>query len=158
MKFLDRIGLAKSIEIPTYSSSEEFEQQLLKFKYSGKDKPGFLSTASFTPAELTIEKGEFILSKVPRLFRPLAPVGEIRGLIKLSENNTIEVRIFSTYYLLMLILFISLLLVGTLMYLSKSPIINKVSFILVLMGFNAMTYLILRKSANRLEKEFRVFN
>jgi hypothetical protein len=47
MKFLDRIGLAKNIEIPISTSVEVFEQQLLNFKNSNTDKFGFLYSNKF---------------------------------------------------------------------------------------------------------------
>lgn len=157
MKFLDRIGLAKSIEIPTSSSAGEFEQQLMNFKHSGKGKVGLLSSAGFIPAELTIENGEFIFSKIPRILRPFAPIGEIRGSLKLNENNTIEARIFSIFYLLIFNLFISIMLVTVLIFFSNGPVIAKLSFILVIIGFNALSYFLLRNSVKQLELEFRSF-
>jgi hypothetical protein len=158
MKFLDRIGLAKSIEIPTSSNARTFEQQLLNFKNSKKGRLAFLYEASFIPAELTIKNGEFILSKIPRFFRPLATVGEIRGQLTPNDKGSIEARVFSVFYLLFFIMFMSTILGAFAIYVTNEPANNFITFwFLALIGFNALTYFLLRYSVQRLEQEFRTF-
>ena len=158
MKFLDRIGLSKSIEIPTSSTKEDFERQLLHFKKSRKAKLEFLYSSSFVPSELTLKNGEFVISKIPRFFRPFATVGEIRGELTPNERNSIEARVFSIFYLLFFIMFMSTLLGVFAIYFSNDPT-NKflIFWFLALLGFNALTYFLLRYSVQRLEREFRTF-
>ncbi|MEL7006263.1 MAG: hypothetical protein AAFN93_26575, partial [Bacteroidota bacterium] len=66
MKFLDRIGLARRIEIPTSSNPEVFEQQLMKFKNSNSDRFGFLYLKKFVPSDLKVKGTTFVITKTPR--------------------------------------------------------------------------------------------
>jgi hypothetical protein len=158
MKFLDRISLAKSIEIPTSSDAKTLEQQLMNFKNSRKDRLGFLYASSFIPAELTLKNGEFIISKIPRFFRPFSTVGAIRGQLTPNDRNTIEARVFSIFYLLFFINFMSTFLGAFAIYVWNEPTSNFLIFWFIgLIGFNVLTYFLLRYSVQRLEREFRTF-
>ena len=158
MKFLDRIGLSKSIEISTCTDANAFEQQLLNFKESKKDKLGFLYATSFIPLELTIKNGEFILTKFPRFFNPLATVGEVRGQLTPNDRNAIEARVFSTFYLLIFMLTLSIIIGVFAIYVSHEQESNFIIFwLMALASFNILIYQLLRYSVKRLEREFRIF-
>ncbi|MEQ9405681.1 MAG: hypothetical protein RIM99_18975 [Cyclobacteriaceae bacterium] len=158
MKFLDRIGLAKSIEIPTSLNARAFEQQLLNFKNSKKNRFGFLYASSFIPAELTIKNGEFIISLLPRFLLPFTPIGEIRGNLTPNDSGTIEARVFSIFYMLFFMIFMSTIMGVFAISISYDPTSNFLIFWFVaLLGFNLLVYFLLRYSVRRLERKFRIF-
>ena len=160
MKFLDRIGLAKSIEIPTSSNPEVFEQQLLKFKNSNSDRLGFLYSSRFVPSDLKVNGATFVITKNPRFFWPFKSTGEIKGQLATKEQNVVESRIFSMYWLLYFMLFMTTLIGATgilLSYISGNFSSFLWLWLVGLMLFNVLTYFMLRMNAQHLERQFREF-
>ncbi|MEQ9310676.1 MAG: hypothetical protein RLN90_14565 [Balneolaceae bacterium] len=158
MEFLDSIGLSKSIEIPISGTKEDFEKQLLHFKKSKKDKLGFLHSSNFVPSELTLKNDEFVFSKNPRFFRPFATLGEIRGELTPNERNSIEARVFSLYWLLLFMIFITTIMSAFGIYIANASTFKfTLIWLLALQLFNVLVYSKLRFSKNRLEREFRKF-
>ncbi|MEQ9166958.1 MAG: hypothetical protein RLO12_11920 [Fulvivirga sp.] len=160
MKFLDRIGLAKNIEIPISTSVEVFEQQLLNFKNSNTDKFGFLYSNKFLPSDLKLSGQTFLITKNPRFLWPFTSSGEIKGQLVTKDKHVIESRIFSMYWLLYFIIFMTILMGSVGVFLSS--ISNKPSTFLwlwlaILLLFNVLTYFMLRINTQHLEKQFREF-
>ena len=160
MKFLDRIGLARTIEIPTSSNHEVFEQQLLKFKNSNNDRFGFLYSTKFVPSDLKVNGSTFVITKNPRFFWPFTSSGEIKGQLATKDQNVVESRIFSMYWLLYFMLFMTALIGATgilISYISGNISTFLWLWLVGLMLFNVLTYFMLRMNAQRLERQFRAF-
>ncbi len=111
MKFLDRIGLTRTIEIPTSSDARTFEQQLLKVKNSQKNKLDFLFSTQIIPTDLKVNGTTFVITKLPRFFWPFSSVGEIHGQLVEKKQNIIEARVFSYYWSFYLMIFITFFMV-----------------------------------------------
>jgi hypothetical protein len=158
MKFLDRIGITKTIEIPTSSNPTTFEQQLLNFKNSRKSGLEFLHSSRVIPADLKVNGSTFIISKIPRFFSPFSTVGEIHGQLLTKEQTIIQARIYSYYWAFYLMLIITVIMAFFGIYFSKPTFPEfKIIWILSLLGFNVLTYLLMRFNTQRLEREFRNF-
>ncbi|MEQ8575378.1 MAG: hypothetical protein RIB63_15020, partial [Fulvivirga sp.] len=89
MRFLDRIGLIKNIEIPISTSVEEFEQLLLKFKNSDADKFGVLYSPKFLPSDLKLYAQTFVITKNSRFLQPFTSTGEIKGQLVIKDKYSI---------------------------------------------------------------------
>ena len=160
MKFLDRIGLSKSIEIPTSSNARTFEQQLLNFKNSNCERFGFLYSNKFVPSDLKVNGATFVITKNPRFFWPFTSTGEIKGQLATKQQNVVESRIFSMYWLLYFMLFMTTLIGATgilLSYISGNFSTFLWFWLTGLMLFNLLTYFMLRMNARHLERQFREF-
>ncbi|MDN5204602.1 hypothetical protein QQ008_24635 [Fulvivirgaceae bacterium BMA10] len=158
MKFLDRIGLTKSIEIPTSSNAKAFEQQLLNFKNSEKNRSGFLHSSKVAQSDLKVIGSTFVITKIPRFLSPFSSVGEIKGQHATKDQNVIEVRVFSVYWAFYLMIGMTPILALFGIYFSKESFPEfKVIWLFSLFGFNVLNYLVLRYNTIRLEQEFRVF-
>ncbi|MBU2914855.1 hypothetical protein [Reichenbachiella agariperforans] len=158
MKFLDRIGITKTIEIPTSSNPETFEQQLLNFKESKKTGLQFLHSSQVIPTDLKVNGSTFIISKIPRFFSPFSIVGEIHGQLITKEQNIIQARVYSYYWAFYLMLFITAIMAFFGIYFSKSSFPEfKIIWIFSLLGFNVLTYFLMKFNTQRLEREFRTF-
>lgn len=158
MKFLDRIGITKTIEIPTFLDLATFERQLLNFKNSKKSGFEFLYASKIIPSDLKVNGSKFIISKSPRFFSPFSSVGEIHGQLLVRDQNIIMARVYSYYWAFYLLIFITLVMGFFGIYFSKPTFSEfKIIWVLTLLSFNVLTYLLMRFNTLRLEREFRKF-
>ena len=157
MKFLDRIGLARSIEIPTSSTAEEFEQQLLNFKNSAAEKFGFLYSSKIIPSDLKVNGHTFVITKDPRLFKIFTPTGEVKGHLVTRDQNVIAARVYSIYWHFYLMLLWTLLIGSFGVFIPTKSSVFLWIWLATLMLFDVLNYFSLRMSAKRLERQFRIF-
>lgn len=158
MKFLDQIGITKTIEIPISSNLRTFEQQLLSFKNSKNTGLEFLYSSQVIPTDVKVNGSTFIISKSPRFFWPFSTVGEIHGQLITKDQNIIQARVYSFYWAFYLVLFITVIMALLGIYFSKPSYPEfKIIWLLSLLGFNILTYFLMRFNTQRLEREFRTF-